>query len=75
VSETRSNKSGGTRLQSGGVAPVSGVYRLNHDGDCSRNDVWIRQGERFPVCPHCGRHSVFLLDQEVEHISEDPDFE
>lgn len=72
VSGTRGKRAGG--LESGGIAPVSGVYRLSH-GECSKNDLWIRKGERFPVCPHCGKQSIFLLQQEVEHISEDPDFE
>ena len=71
---SRDGKRGATGLESGGIVPVSGIYQLAH-GDCSKDDLWIRKGERFPVCPHCGEHSVFLLDQEVEHISEDPDFE
>jgi hypothetical protein len=71
---SRRDQRGAAGLESGGIAPVSGIYRANH-GDCSQRDLWIRKGERFPVCPHCGEHSVFLLDQEVEHIFEDPDFE
>jgi hypothetical protein len=67
-------KAGSGSFESGGLAPVSGIYRLN-DHSCSRGDLWIRKGQRFPVCPECGKHSVFLLEQQVEHISEDPDFE
>ncbi len=74
MSRKRNTKSPGTVLESGGVAPVSGVYRLDHAG-CSRNDLWVKKGQRLPPCPECGGDAAFLLQQQVEHISEDPDFD
>jgi hypothetical protein len=74
VNRTRIEQGASSRLESGGIVPISGIYRLDHE-NCSTRDFWLRKGERFPVCPHCIRGTAFLLQQAVEHISEDPDFE
>jgi len=74
MSETRTTKVSGRELRSGGLVPVSGIYTLDHQ-NCSNGDLWVKKGQRFPVCPNCGKDSVFLLEQAVEHISEDADFE
>lgn len=60
------------KLMTGDVAPTSGLYAVDHKG-CSEV-VWLQNGERLPLCPGCGKHSVFLLQEKVQHISEDPDF-
>ncbi len=74
MSRRKTTKNPGGTLESGGLAPVSGVYRLDHE-TCSRDDLWLKKGERLPPCPLCGGEAAFLLEQQVEHISEDPDFE
>jgi len=60
-------------LESGSITPVSGVYRCEHSGCCEKA-VWIRQGEVLPPCPRCGENAQFTLEEQVQHISEDPDF-
>lgn len=60
------------KLMTGDTVPASGLYGAYHEG-CSEL-VWMRIGERLPLCPRCARHSVFVLQQEIKHISEDPDF-
>lgn len=60
------------KLMTGDTVPTSGVYGVDHEG-CSKL-IWMRIGERLPHCPGCAKHSVFVLQQEVHHISEDPDF-
>lgn len=60
------------KLMTGDTVPTSGVYGVDHEG-CSEL-IWMRIGERLPHCPGCRKYSVFVLQQEVHHISEDPDF-
>lgn len=60
-------------LDSDSISPSSGVYRCEHTG-CSEKIVWIRRGEVLPRCPICGEKALFILEEEVQHISEDPDF-
>jgi hypothetical protein len=62
------------RPKSGDIALRSGVYRPEH-ASCSARDLWIRKGSRLPLCPECGESAAFALEQEVEHISEDSDFQ
>jgi hypothetical protein len=73
VSSTKLPRSAAGRLRSGDIAPSSGIYRLDHV-NCSARDIWVRKGARLPLCPNCGVSSAFLLEREVEHISEDSDF-
>jgi hypothetical protein len=61
------------KIQSGGAAPVSGLYRCNHSHDQGQ-EFWLSKDELFPVCPVCGAEAEFTLEQEVEHISRDADF-
>jgi hypothetical protein len=56
------------------MAQRSGIYRSHHVG-CSEKEIWIRKGSRLPLCPECGETAAFALEQEVEHISEDSDFQ
>lgn len=60
-------------LESDSISPISGVYRCEHTG-CSEKVVWIRRGEVLPRCFSCGEKAFFILEEEVQHISEDPDF-
>ena len=60
-------------LLSGEIAPSSGIYRTLHNG-CPQSEIWIKKGARFPLCSGCGESSAFVLEEEVEHISEDDDF-
>jgi len=60
------------KLMTGDIVPASGLYGADHQ-ECSEL-IWLRKGERLPFCPGCTRPSAFVLQQEVEHISEDPDF-
>jgi len=61
-------------LRSGRAAAISGLYRIDHV-NCLSEIVWIGKGQMFPVCPDCGESAAFGLEQQVDHISEDPDFE
>ncbi len=59
---------------SGEIVPVSGVWRLNHE-DCGNYcELWLPKESFFPPCPTCGFAATFTLLEEVQHISEDPDF-
>jgi hypothetical protein len=58
---------------SGHVAPVSGLYSVEH-GRCWEQ-IWVRRGQRFPPCPSCGDDTSFRLLQELQHVLEDPDFQ
>ncbi|HET9181999.1 MAG TPA: hypothetical protein VFP59_07690 [Candidatus Angelobacter sp.] len=60
------------KLMTGDIVSTSGLYGVDHE-KCSES-IWLRSGERLPVCPVCGKRSEFVLQQEVQHISEDPDF-
>ena len=71
TSTTFSNPLNG--LLTGDTAPASGIYRVLHR-ECGQNEIWIRKGARIPLCPVCGESSAFILDEAVEHISEDADF-
>ncbi len=60
-------------LNSGDIAPVSGLYKTDHSR-CAEKELWLPVGERLPLCPRCGTQARFSLQQEVEHISKDVDF-
>ncbi len=62
-------------LQSGDSVPVSGVWRLDHDACRDKLELCLRKHELFPLCPSCGVSGCFRLLEEVQHISEDPDFQ
>lgn len=61
-------------LRSGRAVVVSGLYRIDHE-NCLSDIVWVGKGQVFPLCPDCGEPALFGLQQQVDHISEDPDFE
>jgi hypothetical protein len=73
LSQEKTIKSFVLALESGRITPVSGVYRCEHNG-CSEKVIWIRREEVLPPCPLCGEKARFMLQERVQHISEDPDF-
>jgi len=58
----------------GESAPVSGVYWVEHSQHIARREVYVHQGTKFPACPQCGQALEFRLVEQVNPISEDPDF-
>jgi len=68
-------------FRSGEKIPVSGIWRPEHEKHerCSKTpelpELWIRKDEFFPPCPDCGSPATFTLLEEVQHISEDSDFQ
>lgn len=60
-------------LESSSITSISGIYRCEHTGCCEKI-LWIKKGEVLPRCPVCGERALFSLEEEVQHISEDPDF-
>lgn len=60
-------------VNSGDIAPVSGLYRTDHSR-CAEKELWVSAGERLPLCSRCGKQARFALQQEVDHISKDVDF-
>jgi len=61
-------------FRSGESAPVSGVWRMEHEQCQDAPELWVRKDDRFPPCPQCGAPASFILIEEVQHISEDADF-
>ena len=61
-------------FSSGEGAPLSGVWRAEHE-KCTVYELWLRKDELFPQCSQCGLSTSFILLEEVQHISEDPDFQ
>jgi len=74
VSHPKEKRVGNGELRSGRAAAVSGLYLINHES-CQSEILWVGKGQMFPVCPDCGEAAGFGLQQQVDHISEDPDFE
>ena len=60
---------------SGETVPVSGLWRTEHEDCPDAPDLWLRREVLFPPCPGCGSATSFSLTEEVQHISEDPDFQ
>jgi hypothetical protein len=73
MADSRTIKRQSPAIPSGHLAPVSGLYRVEHT-DCSKV-IWVRGGQPLPLCPECGDGASFTLRQEVQHVSEDADFQ
>jgi hypothetical protein len=54
--------------------PVSGVYRVEHDGHRVEHDVTVLEGETFPACSVCNDGVRFTLKHRATRIRHDPDF-
>jgi len=62
-------------FRSGETVPLSGIWRPGHNGCANPTELWIRKDELFPLCGQCGSQASFALLEEVQHISEDADFQ
>jgi hypothetical protein len=56
------------------AVPVSGVYRVEHDGHRETHEATLLQGEVFPACATCALQVRFTLKQEARGIHRDKDF-
>jgi hypothetical protein len=54
--------------------PVSGVYRVEHNGHRDEHDVTMLEGETFPACSVCNDKARFTLKHRANSIRQDPDF-
>ncbi|HMC30976.1 MAG TPA: hypothetical protein VKL99_09090 [Candidatus Angelobacter sp.] len=70
-----SSKAQSVTFRSGEPVPVSGLWRPEHEKCNNAAELWIRKEELFPPCPQCGSPAAFTLLEEVQHISEDSDFQ
>jgi hypothetical protein len=62
-------------FRSGETVPLSGIWRPKHQECKNPVELWIRKDELFPPCEQCGAKASFILLEEVQHISEDSDFQ
>ncbi len=60
---------------SGEIVPVSGIWRSSHEECEASCELWLGKENLFPPCPACSAAASFNLLEEVQHISEDPDFQ
>ncbi len=72
--DNRWTKTGPDVFQTGEPVPVSGVWRPHHEQCSNAPNLWLRKQTSFPYCPRCALSTNFILIEEVQHISEDPDF-
>jgi hypothetical protein len=56
------------------AVPVSGVYRVEHNGHRETHDATLLQGEVFPACAVCEKHVRFTLKHRAHDIRGDKDF-
>jgi len=56
------------------AVPVSGVYRVEHDGHREAHEATLREGESFPACAICEDRVRFTLKQRANNIRSDRDF-
>jgi hypothetical protein len=76
VSENKQLKKPGEAVYlSGASVPASGMWRADHKDCVNALDLWLQKQSFFPPCPACGLPTGFYLLEEIQHISEDPDFQ
>ena len=77
VTQPRTGSKGQQQLafRTGETVPLSGIWRPEHAGCRNPAELWIRKDEVFPPCEQCGSAASFTLLEEVQHISEDADFQ
>jgi len=56
------------------AAPISGVYRVEHDGHREAHEAILLQGEIFPACNVCGDEVRFIVRHCANDIRVDKDF-
>ena len=49
------------------AVPVSGVYRVEHQGHRETHDATLRAGETFPPCSVCEHEVRFILKQRARN--------
>ena len=55
------------------AVPISGVYRVEHNGHRQAHEATLLQGETFPSCGVCGDQVRFLLKHRANDIRGDSD--
>lgn len=73
--EKAKNNSEQVAFRSGETAPISGIWRPAHERCPQAAEYWVRREDAFPPCPRCGGPANFTLLEQVDHISEDSDFQ
>ena len=56
------------------AVPVSGVYRVEHDGHRDAHEATLLQGKVFPSCALCNDRVRFILKHRANDIRGDNDF-
>jgi hypothetical protein len=54
--------------------PVSGVYRVDHDGHRETHEATLREGEVFPACANCEQRVRFTLKHHARNVPRDGHF-
>jgi hypothetical protein len=54
--------------------PVSGVYRVDHNGHREAHEATLLEGEVFPACAMCEERVRFVLKHRATGIHLDKDF-
>src|SRR5579863_4550916 len=53
------------------AVPISGVYRVEHNGHREAHEATLLQGESFPACNICGGEVRFTLKHRAPDIRGD----
>jgi hypothetical protein len=56
------------------AVPVSGVYRVDHDGHRETHEATLLEGQVFPACSVCNQQVRFVLQRRALNIHADRDF-
>jgi hypothetical protein len=56
------------------AVPVSGVYRVEHNGHREVHEATLLQSEVFPACAVCRDEVRFVLKHRAIDIRDDKDF-
>lgn len=56
------------------AVPVSGVYRVDHNGHRETHEATLLEGETFPPCAVCEKNVRFTLKHRAVNIHYDKDF-
>jgi hypothetical protein len=54
--------------------PVSGVYRVEHNGHREAHEATLLEDEVFPACAVCEERVRFILKHRALNIRQDKDF-
>ncbi len=55
------------------MVPVSGIYRVLHDGHRADHEVLAIRGEEFPACRICKVEVKFQVSRVTPHVTHDFD--